>query len=51
VTPQQIDLIPDAVLFEQGTKRLRQWLHSRGATLSLYELDRERHRRQPGWRR
>jgi hypothetical protein len=47
VTPQQIDLIHDAVLFEQGTRNLRKWLHSRGVTLSLYELDRERRRRRP----
>ena len=29
MTPQQLDLIPDAVLFEQGSKRLRQWLRGK----------------------
>ena len=51
MTPQQLDLIDAADLYEQGTTRLREWLRARGATRSLLELDTERHRRRPGgWR-
>jgi hypothetical protein len=41
----QLDLIPDALLAEVGTRTLRAWLYDRGQTLSLLDLDAERRRR------
>lgn len=41
----QLDLIPDRYLFDQGTRRLRRWLTDRGWHMSLAELIEERARR------
>ncbi len=45
MTSAQLDSIPTELLRESGTDRLREWLYARGATLTLLELDTERHRR------
>jgi hypothetical protein len=42
---KQLDLIPARVLFEKGTRGLREWLAARGWVLSLFDLDAERRRR------
>jgi hypothetical protein len=45
MTADQLDLIPDQLLRERGTRGLREWLWQRGATLTLLELESERRRR------
>jgi hypothetical protein len=48
MTADQLDLIPDRLLRERGTRGLREWLHARGVTMSCLELDEERRRRGVG---
>ena len=43
MTPQQIDLVPDAVLAD--SRRLLDYLARRGLAMTLLELDSERRRR------
>jgi hypothetical protein len=47
MTPAQLNLIPDRMIFQSKTSRLREWLHARGLTMTLAELEDERTRRRP----
>jgi hypothetical protein len=46
MTPEQLDRIPDHLVLERGTNRLREWLWERGWRMSLLELEDERARRR-----
>lgn len=46
MSPRQLDRIPDHVLLERGTARLRDFLNVRGWRMTLAELEDERKRRQ-----
>lgn len=45
MTPHQIETMPAHLLYEKGTRGLRDWLDDRGLSLSLLELTHERIRR------
>jgi hypothetical protein len=45
VSADWLNDIPSSLLFQEKTEGLRQWLASRGRTLTLVELDTERRNR------